>query len=1074
MIMSDATRWLVIILQAGMLASSTLLTAAAASKEARPAMPSPAKVDFNRDIRPIFSDTCFTCHGPDDNKRKANLRLDQKELAFKPGKSGAIPIVPGKAAESELVKRVTSADDDERMPPTKTGKKLSAVEIDLLRRWVDQGAEYKSHWAFIPPARPERPAVKNKSWPRNDIDYFILARLEKEGLKPAPEADKPTLIRRASLDLTGLPPTPAEVDTFLADKSSGAYEKLVDRLLDSPHYGERMAVEWLDAARYADTHGYHIDSGRDMTHWRDWVIQAFNSNKPFDQFTIEQLAGDLLPNATIDQKIASGFNRNHMINYEGGAIPEEYHTAYLLDRVNTTATVWLGLTMACAQCHDHKYDPITMKDYYSFYAFFNNVPEKGLDGRNGNADPVIKVATSSQTAQLEKLKSTVAKAEAKLKIVESDLASAQILWEKDLIGKTAEVPDPAGLVLRFPLDESLEIQDASGSNGLATLPEGQKPKWATGKVGKALELGGKDKQFVSAGELANFDTTNAFSYGCWVRQSGKGTGALLAKMDDGEALRGFDLLLGDGKLHLHIIHSWPQSALRIVTKSPIPQDAWTHVFATYDGSGKASGAKLYVNGQSVPFEVTNDNLAGSIQNKTTLNLGKRSATHPFKGALDDVRIYNRALKADEIAALAEKPILDLIRISSDQRSDEQKKQLAEHYREHYAPGWKQAKDEVVQAKKSRDDFDKAIPTTMVMGELEKPRETFMLMRGEYDKKGAKVTAAIPATFAPSKSNTPANRLGLAQWLVSSDQPLTARVTVNRYWQMYFGNGIVKTAENFGSQADWPSHPELLDWLATEFMRTGWDVKGMQKLILMSASYRQSSTITKEALEHDPENRLLTRGPRLRLPAEFIRDQALAISGLLNEKIGGASVFPYQPAGLWEELMAREDNDSFTAQKYRQSKGPDLYRRSMYTFWKRTSPPSMLGTLDAPDRQTCVVRRQRTNTPLQALLLMNDPTFVEASRKLAERIMGEAKDDKQRIKLAYRLAMARAPRSAEIDELLKLYRAQFSSYQQNPDEAARLLQVGDSTVNSSLNQAELAAWTMVASTILNLDETITKG
>lgn len=1070
---SYAMKWLLFTAQAALLAACLLPNATAANKESRPAAPA-GKIDFNRDIRPILSDTCFTCHGPDDAKRKAKLRLDEKEHAFKAAKSGAVPIIPGKSAESEVFRRLTTTDEDDHMPPAKGSRQLTAAEIDLIRRWIDQGAEYQSHWAFVTPTRPVRPAVKQKSWPRNDIDYFVLARLEKDGLKPSPEADKTTLIRRATLDLTGLPPSPAEVDAFLADKSAGAYEKLLDRLLDSPHYGERMAVEWLDAARYADTHGYHIDSARDMTHWRDWVIGAFNSNKSFDQFTIEQLAGDLLPNATPGQKIASGFNRNHMINYEGGAIAEEYHTAYLIDRVNTTATVWLGLTMACAQCHDHKYDPLTMKDYYSFYAFFNNVPEKGLDGRNGNADPVLKVVTPSQTAKLDELKNKVIQAEANLKTAESALASHQAEWEKTLLSKTDNAPEPQGLLLRFPLDESLDAQSASGTNFPGTLEDDKKPKWIQGKLGKALELTGKEKQFISAGEPVNFDTTNSFSYGCWVRQSGKGTGALLAKMDDGDALRGFDLLLGDGKLHLHIIQSWPKSALRIVAKSAIPQDAWTHVFATYDGSGKASGAKLYVNGESVPFEITNDNLSGSILNKATLNLGKRSATHPFKGALDDMRIYNRVLKPREVAALVEKPILDLAKVPADQRAADQKKQLAEHYRDNYAPEWKKAKDALAQAKKAVTDFDKSIPTSMIMGEMAKPRETFMLVRGDYDKKGGKVSAATPAAFAPLPPNAPANRLGLAQWLVSPDQPLTARVTVNRYWQMYFGNGIVKSAENFGSQADWPTHPHLLDWLATEFVRSGWNVKAMQKLIMMSATYRQSSVVTTQALEHDPENLLFTRGPRLRLPAEFIRDQALAMSGLLNPKIGGASVFPYQPPGLWEELMAREDNDSFTAQKYRQSKGADLYRRSMYTFWKRTSPPSTLGTLDAPDRQTCVVRRQRTNTPLQALLLMNDPTFVEASRKLAERIMTEARDEKQRIKLAFRLAMARAPKSAEADELLKLYRTQLASYQQNPAEASHLLQVGESPANASLNQAELAAWTIVATTILNLDETITKG
>jgi hypothetical protein len=1039
-----------------------------------PKSTSGTKVDFNRDIRPIFSDICFACHGPDDNKRKANLRLDEMAAAMKPAKSGAIAVVPGNTGKSELIKRITSTDDDERMPPLKTGKKLTPAQIDVMTRWIAQGAEYKSHWAFETPKQPALPAVRQKSWPRNGIDHFILARLEQEGLKPSPEADKTSLIRRATLDLTGLPPTPSEVDAYLADKSEGAYEAVVDRLLESPRYGERMALEWLDAARYADTHGYHIDSARDMTHWRDWVIQVFNRNESFDQFTIEQIAGDLLPKPTLEQKIASGFNRNHMINYEGGAIAEEYLNAYLIDRVNTTATVWLGLTMACAQCHDHKYDPLTMKDYYGFYAFFNNVPENGLDGRSGNAAPLVKVTGPGQKVKLAELTKAVEAAEAVMKSAEAELPAQQQRWEERVVASTEGASGPPGLLLGCELNGSLGGTNASGGEVKGALAEASEPKWVEGTFGKALQLKGEKENFVRLTPGAELEWTNAFSYGCWVKQSGKGSNALLAKMDDAEGLRGYDLLLGDGKLHLHLIHKWPENALRVVAKTAIPKDTWTHVLATYNGSGKSSGVKLYVNGKDVPFEATHDTLNGSILNTTSLNLGKRSESHPMKGAIADVRIYNRALSAGEVEKLVELPALALAHVPAAERTESQKKQLSAYFREHHAEKWKQAKESAAQAKKARDDFDKSIPSSMVMGELEKPRDTFILVRGQYDKRGDKITAGTPAALPPLPKGAAANRLSLARWLVSPEQPLTARVIVNRYWQMYFGNGIVRTAENFGSQADWPTHPELLDWLATEFMRTGWNVKGMQKLIVMSATYRQSSKVTKSVLERDPENLLLTRGARLRLPAEFIRDQALAVSGLLNPKIGGASVFPYQPPGLWEELMAREDNDNFTAQKYKQSKGADLYRRSMYTFWKRTSPPSTLGTLDAPDRQTCVVRRQRTNTPLQALLLMNDPTFVEAARKLAERMMTEAKEDKQRVSLAYRLAMARAPKPGEVDVLLKLYREQLAMYRQDKESGSKLLRTGESASDTSLDPAELAAWTIVANAILNLDETITKG
>ena len=549
---------------------------------------------------------------------------------------------------------------------------------------------------------------------------------------------------------------------------------------------------------------------------------------------------------------------------------------------------------------------------------------------------------------------------------------------------------------------------------------------------------------------------------------------MFSKMESTPGLRGFDLLIGDNRLHLHLIHSWPGNALRVLAKTPISQESWSHVFATYDGSSKAAGVKIYINGKETPLEVTNDSLTGTLLTPGPFLVGKRPSSHAFQGALADLRIYGRALAASEVAGLANERVYRVAQVDLEKRSDMQKKSMADFFRANHAPQWTQATESVSKVKRERDKFDKAIPNTMVMGELAKPRETFMLIRGDYDKKGEKVEAGIPSSLPAMAPGLPGNRLGLARWLVAPEQPLTARVIMNRFWQNYFGTGLVRSSENFGSQADWPTHPELLDWLATEFIGSGWNTKAMQRLILTSAAYRQRSTVSPEALELDPENKLITRGPRLRLPAEFIRDQALAISGLMNAKIGGASVFPYQPPGLWEELMAREDNDSFTAQKYVQSKGQDLYRRSMYTFWKRTSPPSALGTLDAPDRQTCVVRRQRTNTPLQALLLMNDPTFVEASRKLAERLMVEAQDQDGRVNLAYRLALSRLPTAAEKSVLIKLFDEQLKRYRADGKAAAELLGVGESPTRAGLDPAELAAWTLVTNAILNLDETITKG
>lgn len=1048
-----------------MLAFAPNLLAATADKKSLPKV-----VEFNRDIRPIFSDTCFKCHGPDSTKRKAKLRLDTRDGAFSKHEK-ITPFVPGDLSKSEAWRRITATNADDLMPPADSGIKLTDHQIKLIGLWIRQGAKFSEHWAFIPPVAPALPKIRHKSWPKNQIDYFIMARLEEERLKPSREADRATLIRRVTFDLTGLPPSLGELDAFVHDKSPNAYEKVVDRLLISPHYGERMALDWLDAARFADTHGYHIDAGRDMTRWRQWVIDAFNSNEPFDQFTIEQIAGDLLPNATLEQKIASGFNRNHMINFEGGAIPEEYHAAYIIDRVNTTGTVWFGLTVGCAQCHDHKYDPISQKDYYRLFAFFNNVPENGLDGAAGNAQPVLAVPNADQSARLAELKSALADAEAKARKTEASADEAQSKWEQDI--KTNPPPQPAGLALHLPLNGSLTGHGAKGENVGAALNSTNALHWVDADVGQALVFDGKDPQGATVESSLNFERTNAFSTGGWIKPGVQG-GALLGKMDETNKLHGFDLLISDGKLYFELIHSLSNSCLRVVTKTPLPKDEWSHVFATYDGSGKASGVKLYVNGTAVPTETVNDNLSDTIANAVPLTLGSRSSSAPLDGSLADVRIYDRSLSAEEVASVYDFRNLLIAAIVPPKRTEKQQRELKQYFRQHHFPALADADKAVEAARTAEADYERQLPTTMVMVEADKPHDTFVLMRGQYDQHGEKVTPAVPASLPPLPAGAPANRLGLAEWLVSPRQPLTSRVVVNRYWQLYFGTGIVKTVEDFGSQGEWPSHPELLDWLATEFIHSGWDVRKLQKLIVMSATYRQSSYVSPELAVRDPENRLLARGPRFRLPAEFIRDQALAVSGLLDDEIAGKSVMPYQPAGLWEELMSREDGNKWTAQTYTQSHGRDLYRRTMYTFWKRTSPPPTLTTFDAPDRETCTVRRPRTNTPLQALILMNDPTYMEASRKLAERMMLEAKTDEERVALAYRLTLGRSPHKAELALLLKLQSSQLVRYRSNNSAAQKLLTIGESDRNATLDPAQLAAWTMVASAILNLDETVTKN
>lgn len=1032
-------------------------------------------VDFNRDIRPILSDNCFTCHGPDDKMRMAGLRFDTREGPF--ASEGVI--VPGNAAASRLIARITAEDREVRMPPVTSERTLDARQIELLRRWIDEGASQEAHWAFVAPQRPELPKIEHASWARNPIDHFAWARMHQEGLQPSPEADKTTLVRRVTFDLTGLPPTPEEVRSFLADNSPDAYEKRVDQLLASPHYGERMAMPWLDLARYADTHGYHIDSHRDMWPWREWVVGAFNRNMPFDQFTVEQLAGDLLPNATIDQKIASGFNRNHMINYEGGAIPEEYQLEYVVDRVETTATTWMGVTMGCARCHSHKYDPITHKEFYQFSAFFNTVSEKGLDGRTGNAEPFLRLPTPSEKTQLEALQAEIKKTEAALS--DGPVKPVQEQWEKGLRGKLADdVRD--GLVAHYEMNGSLS--DVSGHYRHGRAVQGD-PTFAAGQAGRSVTLDG-DAQ-ISFGQVGSFQRTEPFSFAFWIKPNSNIPMTVLQKIEDAAARRGFEILLEDlklagvqrrtARLAVRLSSRWPDETIYVRTNERLlMQNEWHHVVLNYDGSSKASGLKIYLNGKPQEPEILKDQLAGSTSTASELQIGNKDYGKPFKGQIDDLRIYSRPLMAAEIGHLAlHHPIEVILSGVNGKASEEENGRVRNYFLT--VPGAESFGKFVADLKtlqKQKAELDRNIASVMVMSEMEKPRETFILARGDYRNKTEKVTPGVPGVLPPLSEEftqgKPPNRLALARWLVHPKNPLTARVNVNRYWQMYFGEGLVKTSENFGSQGEPPTHPELLDWLATEFVRTQWDIRAMQRLIVTSATYRQSSKLTAALLEKDPENRLLARGPRSRLPAEMIRDNALAAGGLLNREIGGRSVFPYQPKGLWEEMAIGE---GFSAQEYTPSSGKDLYRRSMYTFWKRTVPPTMLATFDAPDREKCTTRRPLTNTPLQALALMNDPTFVEAARALAQRTLQEAAGDPKRLDFAFLIATARRPEPEERRVLERLLRQQRVKFKQDPAAAAQLLSVGESPWNRTLGAAELAAWTTLASAILNLDETITK-
>lgn len=1023
---------------------------------------SPVPVRFGRDILPILSENCFKCHGPDEKARKAKLRLDIREGAMK-------VIDPGKSDESEIIRRIFSGDPEERMPPPKSNRKLSEEQKDLLKRWVDQGAPWGKHWAYETPARPLLPKVKKSAWPRNGIDFFVLARLEKEGMTPSSEASRETLIRRLTLDLTGLPPTLKEIDDFLADRSPDAYEKVVDRLLASPHYGERMAMDWLDDSRYADTNGYQNDFARTMWPWRDWVIGAFNRNMPLDKFVTEQIAGDLLPGATLQQKIASGFNRNNRTVTEAGSIDDEWRVENNVDRVETTATVFLGLTMGCARCHDHKYDPISQKEFYEFFAYFNSINEQGVyTEQRGNVPPLVAVPTQENEKRLQQFKASISKAEKAVQAEEGLLAEKQCHWEQEQRTKTPP-NSPEDFVLRFALAGDLQIATTNNQHLQVTYRGNGQPIWSDAPFGKSLRLDGKENSFLDAGQAIMLERNDKFSYGAWVKP--EGNGAVLSKMDDAAAYRGFDLLLVDGRVEVHLVYSWPSNAIKVSTKPILRQGSWNHVFVSYDGSSQAAGLKIYINGRAVPVDIHENRLTDTIATSQPLRLGKRSTAFSLKGELADVCFYRRPLGHEEVPGLVFQPTFQILQSPPEKRTPKQQEFLTQTYRERYAANWKELKDKADQLRKEKSDYEKTIPTVMVMEELPKPRDTYVLKRGRYDMpdKNQKVQPGVPTCLPSMKANAPPNRLGLARWLVDSANPLTARVTVNRYWQRYFGAGLVKTAENFGLQSEPPSHPDLLDWLATEFLRTGWNVKEMQKLIVMSATYRQSSRETPELLQKDPDNRLLARSPRFRLPAELVRDNALAIGGLLTYKVGGPPIKSYQPAGLWEELAGGAGEGPYV-----QDKGPNLYRRSLYVYRKRTVPHPELATFDAPSREICQVKRARTNTPLQALELMNDVTYVEAARHLAQLMLsGGGQTPTERIDFAFRRAVARRPAPSELCVLERGLERYRNNFRADPESAKRFIRHGDSPVDDKSDPVELAAYTATAEVILNLDETITK-
>jgi len=1039
-----------------LLLAAALTTVAATAAE---------RVQFNRDIRPIFSDTCFACHGPDESKNKGKLRLDSLEAARKGGKSGDPAIVPGRPEQSSVMKRLLTTDPDDHMPPAEFHKVLSAAQVETVRRWIAEGAEYQGHWAFQPPRKSPTPPIPAGG---NAIDGFVGATLAAKGLTPNPEADRATLLRRAALDLTGLPPSEADQRAFLADTSPEAWSNALDRLLGSPHFGEQMAVQWLDFARYADSNGFQSDTTRTMWPWRDWVIRAYNENKPFDQFTIEQLAGDLLPDPLESQVVATGFNRNHRLNGEGGRIVEEWFVESVIDRLETTGSTWMALTLNCCRCHDHKYDPISQKEFYQLFAYFNSNEESGVLGdfggaastrKGGNTPPLLLLADADAKQRLAEAEAAVATAQEAVRKASVADPAAQTAWETKLraafAGKVStwtplspkSAKSVGGATLTRQADGSFLAGGQNPPNDtyvlttpatpglltgvlLETLPDPSLPGGSLGRFPNGnFVLSGVDIYVTTADgrrtDVAIVDAQSDFDQPGYpikslvdeVKPAAKGKKAApKAKAGPGWAIAGN---AAENKV--------PRKGLLVLTPTTVP-----------------AGATLTV-------ELQHKALAGH-------NVGR------FRLSTSDQPAVSLNLKENPAAAT----LRALVRKEPAARTAADRKELARLFLEDPEHPRSAAQARLAAAMKAKEAAGMAGLEVMVMKERATPKDAFVLNRGEYDKPGAKVERKLPAVLPPLPPGEPNNRLGFARWLVNGQHPLTGRVWVNRAWERLFGTGLVKTSENFGSQADWPSHPELLDWLAVDFVERKWDMKGMLKFIMMSRAYRQSAAVTPEKLEKDPENRLVSRGPRFRLSAETIRDQALAASGLLVRKIGGPSVKPYMPEAVWDETSVYGD-----MRNYKADQGEGLYRRSLYTIWKRTAaPPSML-LFDSATREVCTVKRSRSNTPLQALSLLNEVTYVEAARKLAEATLRQPGDADQRLAWAFRQVTCRPLHADEAKVLRAGLEKRLAAYRADLPAAQKLLANGRSPAPADLDAAQLAAWTVTANILLNLDETITR-
>ena len=1052
----------------------------------------PKEIDYNLHIKPLLSDRCFACHGPDKNAQKAGLGLHTQEGATKPlgDEQDRVAIVSGDPHSSEVFARMFTDDPELMMPPPESNLKLSEYEKALITQWIEEGAEYKPHWSFIPPEKKEIPEVQEKEWTKNPIDNFVLAKLEREQIAHAPKAKKETLLRRLSFDLTGLPPDVEQVDRFLADNSPNAYEKMVDEFLASPHYGERLATEWLDVARYADSHGYQDDGMRNMWPWRDWVIDKFNQNMPLDTFITWQLAGDLLPNPTKEQLLATAFNRNHMQSQEGGIVSEEYRVEYVADRAQTFGKAFLGLTVECARCHDHKYDPISQEEYFKLFGFFNNVNETGQIPYMGEASPTLILHTPEAEEELKAIR-------AKISTLEKEISPENKQYEQDFEKWLAEAKQQKTTIsfkneighYRFEKglgEEKREFENLATKNEPAKLSGALEdlPISAEGKVGKGLQLMG-DSHIDFGKNIAYFEKNIPFTVSLWFKNLKEGNEGPIITRSGGlfNGNRGFDLMLEkNGQLTASINHTFPDNSVAVFTKDSLTANAWHHLAMTWDGSGYAKGLKLYLNGKPMDLVVEVDNLESSILHygkekrnwggMGALSIGRRFDQTMSDALADECRVFASELTPLEISKLYREannepdPLTDLLTKTS--LTEDDKNQLLQYYLKNQSPAYAEKFEELKALRGEQTEISTSQQEVMITKDRKFPRKTYILDRGVYDSPTKEVQPGTPAYILEFPQEYEQNRLGLVKWLFHKDNPLPARVMVNRYWQMIFGKGLVVSAADFGNQGDLPTHPELLDWLAVDFRDSGYDLKRLLKMMVMSATYQQSSVTSKELREIDPNNLLLARAPAYRMTAEMVRDNALKASGLLNDTIGGPSVKPYQPPGLWKQLATRN------ATKYVQDIGDKLYRRSMYTVWKRTSPPPSMINFDASERNFCTVKRQKTSTPLQSLVLLNDPQFVEASRFVAERMLKEGGDElENQIDYGFKLLTGRAADQGEIKVLTRLFQTELEAFNKGESDALAMLSVGEKPRDKTLAINQHAAMTMVANTLMNFDETVFK-